>query len=170
MVRAWFGAILLVLATAGVASAQSQPAPAAPVTPGVSVNPDQPGAAADWTFNLSAPYCGGFQIGSGVYLSPEAPLAFPDTFSDGSVLFAGNPASFDIQEGVLRVSLGPGIAQSMICMQGDRPLSIELLPSAGFTVPDVPGDYAIDVWTGARSTPVAAAFTVPTADDADSSS
>lgn len=171
--RVGFGVVVLLLATVGVASAQSQPAPvapvAAPVAPSVSVDPDQSGATGDWTFNLSAPYCGGYKIGSGVYVSPEAPLALPDSLPDGSVLFAGNPASFDIQQGVLRVSLGPGIVQSMICMQGDRPLSIELLPSAGFAVPDAPGDYAIDVWTGERPTPTAAAFTVPAASSDDSS-
>src|SRR5579859_5646120 len=161
LLRVCVGAVVLLLGIAGITSAQTQPTSGVPGTPNVSIDPDQPSAAADWTFNLSAPYCGGFQIGSGVYLSPEAPLAFPDSFPDGSVLFAGSPASFDVQQGVLRVSLGPGIAESMICMQGDRPLSLELLPSAGFAVPDTAGDYAVDVWTGKRPTPVPAAFTVP---------
>jgi hypothetical protein len=163
LVRVWLGALVLVLGTAGVVSAQpvAPGAPAAPVAPTVTVDPDEASAVTDWTFNLSAPYCGGYQIGSGIYLSPEAPLALPESIPDGSVLFAGNPASFDLEEGVLRVSLGPDFAQSMICMQGDRPLSIELTPSAGFAVPDVAGVYAIDVWTGARPSPTAATFTVP---------
>ena len=94
-VRVWLSSALLVvlgLGSAGVASAQSQaPAPVAatpagPVAPSVSVDPDQAGATGDWIVNLSAPYCGGFQIGSGVYLSPETPLAFPESLPAGSVL------------------------------------------------------------------------------------
>jgi hypothetical protein len=120
---------------------------------------------AHWTVNLTAPYCGGFQVGDGVYLSPEAPLALPDTLPDGSVLFAGKPASFSLANGALRVALGPGIVQSMICMQGERPLAVEVLPSSGFALPDAPGDYTLDVWTGARPTPVQLTVSVPGGDD-----
>jgi hypothetical protein len=155
-------AAVVMIAAAGAASAFAQS-----VAPSVSVDAGQPSATPHWTINLSAPYCGGYRIGDGVYLSPEAPLAFPDALPDGSVLFAGNPASVDLENGVLRVSLGPRILQSMICIQGDRPFSVELLPSAGFTLPDIPGDYAIDVWTGASPTPVTATVTVPDSSRAD---
>jgi len=155
------------LSIASVALAQpipAQPQPAAPVVPSVTVDPDQASATPHWTISLSAPYCGGYQVGDGVYISPEAPLALPTSLPSDSALFAGQPAAIDEVNGALRVSLAPGSAQSMICTQGDRPLSVELLPSAGFALPDAPGDYALDVWTGARPTPMVVTVTVSASD------
>jgi hypothetical protein len=112
-----------------------------------------------WTLSLTAHYCGGFQVGDGVYLQPEAPLALPDSVPADGVLFAGQAADVSLDNGVLRVAPSPEIAHSMICMQGDRPLTVELLPSLGLTNPD-PGTYAVDVWTGAQTTPVSLPVTV----------
>jgi hypothetical protein len=47
----------------------------------------------------------------------------------------------------------------MICMQGDRPFSVELLPALGLSNPD-PGTYTVDVWTGSDPTPQPLSFTV----------
>ncbi len=159
-----FQAAAAVLGICASVFAGLSPAMAQSVTPSITVDPDQVSATADLTVALSAPYCGGFQVGDGVYLSPEAPLALPASIPDGSVLFAGQPASVALVNGALRVSVGPGLAQSMICASGDRPLSVELLPAAGFALPDAPGDYTVDVWTGARPTPTSVTFTVPDAD------
>jgi hypothetical protein len=134
------------------------------VTPSLGIDPDQLGATPHWTITIGAQYCGGFRIGDGVYVSPEAPLALPSTLPDGSVLFDGQPASVDWVNGALRVGPGQGLARSMICMAGDRPLSVELLPQAAFGLPADPGDYAVDVWTGANPTPLNLVFTAPAAD------
>jgi hypothetical protein len=138
------------------------------VTPSVVVDPDQTSATADWSITIPAQYCGGYRIGDGVYISPEAPITLPSPVPDGSVMFAGQPAEVDEINGAWRVSLAPGIAQSMICMPDDRPLTIELTPQAGVTLPDSPGTYAVDVWTGANPTPMTLQFDVPA--DADSQS
>jgi hypothetical protein len=53
----------------------------------------------------------------------------------------------------------------MICIAGQRPLNVELMPSAGFSLPDGPGDYAVDVWTGADPTVTSLTFTLPAPDD-----
>lgn len=121
-----------------------------------------------WTISFSAPYCGGYRVGDGVYLSPEPPLALPDPVPDGSVLFAGSAGALTPINGGLRVAPAPGTLWSMICIQGDRPLTVELLPDAGFGLPDQPGDYVLDLWTGERPTPVAIAFSVPAEEPATS--
>src|SRR5690348_12786357 len=96
------------LATASLA----QPAAPQPVTPSVTVDPDQPGATPHWTITLGAGYCGGYQVGDGVYLSPQAPLSLPATMPDGSALFAGQPAAVDWVNGALRIAPGAGLVQS----------------------------------------------------------
>lgn len=143
-----------------------QPAPPVTVTPSVVVDPAQSGATPHWTITLGAVYCGGYRIGNGVYVSPEPPLMLPSSVPDGSVLYSGQPAATDWVNGSLRVGPGPGLVQSMICMAGQRPLKLELMPSAGLSLPSDPGDYAIDVWTGADPTVNSLTFTVPApADD-----
>jgi hypothetical protein len=132
--------------------------------PSLSVDPLQPGATPHWTITIGAQYCGGYKIGDGVYVSPEPPLALPSAIPDGSALFAGQPGAVDWVNGTLRIGPGPGLMQSMICMAGQRPLNIELLPTAGFALPADPGDYALDVWTGADPTPMNLPFSVPAAD------
>jgi len=112
-----------------------------------------------WTVQLAARYCGGYQIGDGVYLQPEAPLALPDQVPAEDVLFASNAADVSLQSGVLRVAPSPDLARSMICTQGDRPFSVELLPALGLSNPD-PGTYTVDVWTAANPTPQPLSFTV----------
>jgi hypothetical protein len=104
-----------------------------------------------WTFSLSAGYCGGYQIGNGVFIQPEAPLSLPDPVPPDAVLFAGQPADVSMQSGVLRVAPAPGLVRSQICLQGQRPFTIELLPSLGLSNPDS-GAYLVDVWTGSDPT------------------
>jgi hypothetical protein len=133
--------------------------------PALVVDPLQPGATPHWTISIGASYCGGYKIGDGVYVSPEPPLALPSSIPDGSVLFAGQPGAIDWVNGTLRIGPGPGLVQSMICMAGQRQLNVELLESAGFVLPTDPGNYALDVWTGADPTPVNLPFTVPSADE-----
>jgi hypothetical protein len=147
---------LLSLMFASPALAQSLPA--------LSVDPLQPGATPHWTISIAARYCGGYKIGDGVYVSPEPPLALPSSIPDGSALFAGQPGAVDWVNGTLRIGPASGLMQSMICMAGPRQLDIELLETAGFTLPSDPGDYALDVWTGADPTPMNLTFTVPSAD------
>ena len=160
----------LVIALCAGPSALAQPAPPEPLpppalTPSIEVDPNQLGATPHWTITIGATYCGGYRIGDGVYVSPEAPLALPSSMPDGSVLFAGQPAAVSHVDGAtLRVGPAPGQAQSMLCMPGDRPLTVELLPEAGFTLPTDAGDYAVDVWTGADPTPQNFTFSVPAAD------
>jgi hypothetical protein len=126
----------------------------------ISVDPDTAQASnVHWTLSLSAHYCGGFDIGDGVYLQPEAPLALPDPVPPEDVLFAGNAADVSLQNGVLRVAPSPTIAHSMICMQGDRPFTVELLPALGLSNPDA-GTYVVDVWTGSNPTPVQLPLTI----------
>jgi hypothetical protein len=141
------------------------PAVLAQALPSVSVDPLQPAATPHWTISIGAEYCGGYKIGDGVYISPEAPLVLPSAIPDGSALFAGQPGSVDWVNGTLRIGPAPGLVQSMICMAGPRPLNVELLSTAGFALPADPGDYALDVWTGADPTPLNLAFTVPAADE-----
>jgi hypothetical protein len=133
--------------------------------PSVGVDPLQSGATPHWTITLGAEYCGGFKVGDGVYVSPEPPLALPAAIPDGSALFADQPGSVDWVNGALRIAPAAGLVQSMICMAGQRPLKVELLPSAGFNLPTDAGDYALDVWTGADATPQRLSFSVPAADD-----
>ncbi|HEX8966256.1 MAG TPA: hypothetical protein VF937_00145 [Chloroflexota bacterium] len=135
----------------------------------VAVDPNTPQTSnVHWTISLSAPYCGGYQIGDGVFIEAEAPLAFPDPAPADAVLFAGEPAQVSQTNGVLQVSPAASLARSMICMQGDRPFTIELLPSLGLSNPD-PGSYAIDVWVGSGSQPVQLPVTIddpaPSAED-----
>lgn len=119
----------------------------------VTLDPATSGASnVRWTVSLSARYCGGYQIGDGVYIQPEAPLALPDQVPSQDVLFAGNAADTSLQNGVLRVSQSPEVVRSQICMQGSRPFTIELLPALGMSNPEA-GTYTLDVWTGADPTP-----------------
>src|SRR5207237_7378929 len=89
------------------------------------------GTDVDWTLELSAPYCGGLRLGDGFHIQPQAPLAFPDSVAPDGVLLAGQATQVALDDGVLVVAPAPGLAQSMICMQGERPLTVELLPSVG---------------------------------------
>jgi|SRR5579864_536084 len=150
----------------GPGAGQPQPLPPAPasVTPSLAVDPDQAGATPHWTITLGAAYCGGYRIGDGVYVSPEPPLALPSSMADGSTLFAGQPAAVDFVNGALRIAPGQGLVLSMICVAGQRPLKVELLPEAGFDLPSDPGDYAVDVWTGADPTVMSLAVSVPASD------
>jgi len=163
------GLLTVALGGPGRALAQGppQPQPGAPTTvqPSISVDPDQPGATPHWQFTLAPTYCGGYRIGDGVYVSPEAPLALPSTVSSDAVLFAGQPASVDTATGALRVNPAPGLAQSMVCMTGPRALVVDVLPEAGLSLPNDPGQYAVDVWTGADPTPITLSFQVASPDD-----
>jgi hypothetical protein len=126
----------------------------------MSVDPATPQASnVHWTLQLSAGYCGGYRIGDGVYIQPQAPLALPDQVPAEDVLFDGNATDVSLQDGVLRVAPSPDLARSMICLSGDRPFSVELLPALGLSNPD-PGTYTVDVWTGAQTTPVALPVTI----------
>ena len=165
-VRLLSAASLLVIMLASPAMVVAQSAPPASPAPSVSVDPNLPGASPHWTITLFAQYCGGYRTGDGVYVRPEAPLAVPLSLPAGSVLFAGEPASVTQVGTALRIAPAPGLAQSMICMPGDRPLSLELLPQAGFALPSSSGTFALDLWTGAQPTPVTVAFDVLSQDTA----
>src|SRR5579859_4195391 len=128
----------------GIALLMAQPAPPA----SISLDSTSPLATSvHWTVTLSAPCCGGFRIGDGVYLQPEAPLALPADVPPAAVLFDGQPADVALQGDVLRVSPSPTLAQSQLCQAGSRPFTIELLGSLGLTNPGA-GDYAVNVWLG----------------------
>jgi hypothetical protein len=119
----------------------------------LAINPTTAGATnVDWTISLSAPYCGRFRIADGVFIQPEAPLAFPDPVPSEDVMFDDGTAIASVQNGVLQVQPSPDRLWPQICAAGDRPFSVELLPSLGLTNPD-PGSYAVDVWLGSGSTP-----------------
>ena len=160
------GLLVLELGSASAVLAQPQPAPPATVMPSLAVDPDQVGVTPHWTIVIGAAYCGGYRIGDGVYVSPEPPLGLPSSVPDGSVLFSGQPAAVDWINGALRIGPGAGLVQSMICTSGQRPLKVELLPEAGFSLPTDPGDYTLDVWTGADPTLNKLTFTIPAPDDA----
>jgi hypothetical protein len=81
------------------------------------------------------------------------------------VLYSGQPASVDWVNGALRIAPGADLVQSMICIAGERALKLELLPQAGFGLPSDPGDYVLDVWTGADATPQSLVVSVPAPDD-----
>ena len=158
-VRLLTAASLLVIGLASPVIVMAQSA-----APSVSVDPALPGASPHWTITVFAEYCGGYRIGDGVYVSPEAPLAVPTSLPSASVLFAGGPASVTQVGTALRIASAPGLAQSMICVAGDQPLSIELLPEAGFALPSTAGSFVLRLWTGAQPTPVTVAFDVPSQD------
>jgi hypothetical protein len=141
-----------------------QPGTPQPENPSVVVDPAQPGASPHWTITVFEPYCGGYKIGDGVYLSPEAPISIPQSPADGSILFAGQPASVSQVGNALRVAPSPDTFWSMVCMPGNRSLTVELLPQAGMALPDAGGTYAVDYWTGANPTPVTLSFDVPAID------
>lgn len=150
---------LLALVAPGTVSAQDDAG-----NPTLSVDPDQPGATPHWTIGLAAPYCGGFRIGDGVYVRPEAPLTLPPSLPDGSVLFEGHPASISQVGDALRIGPAPDTVWSMICQPGQRPFRVELLPAAGLALPADAGSYALDVWTGANPTPATVSIDVPAPD------
>jgi sugar lactone lactonase YvrE len=112
-----------------------------------------------WSFTLSAPFCGGFRIGDGVYIKPEAPLALPATVPSDAVLFDAQPAAVTLQDGVLRVLPSRTLAQPMLCTTEARPFTVELLSSLGLANPD-PGEYAVDVWFGSGNTPLKLPVTI----------
>jgi hypothetical protein len=133
----------------GLALLLGQPAQA----PSIALDPTSAQATGvHWTITLSAPYCGGFRIGDGVYVQPEPPLALPADVPAEAVLFNGQPADVSLQAGVLRVAPSHTLAQSMICQTGDRQFTVELLGALGLTNPDA-GDYAVDVRLGSGGTP-----------------
>jgi len=162
-------AVALGLGPVTVLAQVPQPAPAPLANPSVAVDPNQPGATPHWTITLFEPYCGGYRIGDGVYLSFESPMTTPTNPPDGSLLFAGQPASVSRVGDALRVAPSPGTLWSMICAPGDRSLTLELLPPAGVTLPDAAGTYALDYWTGANLTPNTLSFDVPDPTDGSSS-
>jgi hypothetical protein len=128
----------------------------------VSIDPSTGQASGvHWTVQLAAPYCGGYRLGDGVHIQPQAPLAFPDTVPSDGVVLAGQPAQAALDGGVLVVSPAPGLAQSMICMPGEQPLTVELVPSLGMANPD-PGNYVVDVWLGSSGAAVQLPVTVDT--------
>src|SRR5579884_3860659 len=74
-----------------------------------------------WTVSLSAPYCGGYRVGDGVHIAPEAPLSLPATVPAEDVVFAGNAAVVSMDaSGALVVSQSPRVVRSQVCMQGER--------------------------------------------------
>jgi hypothetical protein len=132
----------------------------------VTFDPATAGASGvHWTVTLAAPYCGGYKVGDGVHIAPEAPLALPTSVPAEDVAFAGTLAEVSVDEaGALVVNQSPRVARSQICMDGDRPLTVELLPGLGLTNPDA-GTYVVDVWTGASPTPVQLPVEIAAADD-----
>jgi hypothetical protein len=131
----------------GLAVLFAQPAQ----SPSIAFDPTSAQATGvHWTITLSAPYCGGFRIGDGVYVQPEPPLALPADVPAAAVRFNGQPADVSLTDGVLRVAPSHTLAQSMLCQAGDRQFTVELLDSLGLTNPDA-GDYAVDVWFGPGS-------------------
>ena len=128
----------------------------------LAVDPPVAGQSPHWTLELSAPYCGGYRIGDGVYVRPEAPLALPAAVPDGSVLFQGQPASVSLTPEALRIGPAPDMVFSQVCLQSDAQFIVELLPNAGLALPPEPGTYAVDLWTGADpSQVVTLSFDVP---------
>src|ERR1700682_346746 len=86
-----------------------QPVPETPAW-SATIDPSAPGAVGThWTISLTARYCGGYQIGEGVYIQPEAPLTLPDPVSVDAGLFAGQAAEVVVDNGVLRVAPSPGL-------------------------------------------------------------
>jgi hypothetical protein len=129
---------------------------------GLSVDPPVAGQTPHWTLELSAPYCGGYRIGDGVYVRPEPPLALPAVVPDGSVLFQGQPASVSLTPQALRIGPAPDMVFSQVCLASDSQFIVELLPDAGLALPAEPGTYAVDLWTGADpSQVVTLSFDVP---------
>jgi hypothetical protein len=98
-----------------------------------------------WTLLLSAHYCGGYNLGDGVHIEPEAPIALPVPVPSDSVLLDGLAAVPSADNGVLSVLPAPDRLWSQVCLQGERPLTIDLLPDMGMTNPSA-GTYAVDVW------------------------
>jgi hypothetical protein len=130
----------------------------------LAVEPAVPGQTPRWTLELSAPYCGGFRIGEGVYVRPEPPLGVPDAVPEGSVLFQGQPASVALTGDALRIGPAPDMLFSQVCLSGERQFTIELLPEAGLALPADPGTYTVELWTGAEpSQVVPVSFEVPPA-------
>jgi hypothetical protein len=128
--------------------------------PAIALDPAAPAAAnVHWTITLSAPYCGGFHIGDGVYVQPEAPLALPPTVPADAVLFDGQAADVLLHGDVLRVTPSRTLAQSMLCQQVDRQFTVELLSSLGLANPDA-GQYAVDVWLGSGGAPQKLSVTI----------
>ena len=81
----------------GLAVLLAQPAQA----PSLTFDPMSPQATnVHWTITLSAPYCGGFRIGDGVYVQPEPPLALPADVPADAVLFNGQAADVVLQDGI----------------------------------------------------------------------
>ena len=138
-----------------------------PPVPSMQVDPDQTGATPHWTLTLLAPYCGGFRIGDGVYVRAEAPLNLPTSAPDGSILFVGRPASVSLTASgdTLRIQPAPGTLWSQVCAAGERSFTVEFTPDAGLMLPDQPGTYAVDVWTGADPTVQSLAIDVPPSAD-----
>jgi hypothetical protein len=131
----------------------------------LSVDPPTAGQTPHWTLELSAPYCGGYRIGDGVYVRPEPPLALPNVVPDGSVLFQGQPGSVTLTPEALRIGPAPDMVFSQVCLQGDAQFIVELLPGAGLALPADPGTYAVDLWTGADPIQVVTlSFDVPPGD------
>jgi hypothetical protein len=128
----------------------------------LAVDPPIAGQTPHWTLQLSAPYCGGYQIGDGVYLRPEPPLALPKVVPDGSVLFQRQAASVTLTPEALRISPGPDTLFSQVCLPGESQFTVDLLAEAGLALPAEPGTYAVDLWTGAApSQVVTLSFEVP---------
>jgi hypothetical protein len=129
---------------------------------GLAVDPPVAGLTPHWILELSAPYCGGYRIGDGVYIRPEPPLALPDAVPDGSVLFQGQPASVTLTRDALQIGPAPDTVFSQVCTQGESQFTVEVLPEAGLALPAEPGTYAVDLWTGADpSQVVTLSFDVP---------
>jgi hypothetical protein len=156
---AWLStsAVLVALGLASLLQLQSPPSTAAAAwtgqAPSIALDPTSAQATGvHWTITLSAPYCGGFRIGDGVYLQPGPPLALPADVPAEAVLSNGQPADVSLQAGVLRVAPSHTLAQSMICQTGERQFTVELLGALGLTNPDA-GDYAVDVRLGSGGTP-----------------
>jgi hypothetical protein len=131
---------------------------------GLAVDPPVAGQTPHWTLELSAPYCGGFGIGDGVYVHPQPPLALPEEVPEGSVLFQGQPASVTLTPEALRIGPGPDMLFSQVCLPGERQFTVELLPEAGLALPADPGTYTVELWTGADPAQVVPlSFEVPPA-------
>jgi hypothetical protein len=121
----------------------------------INLSPDKARATnVSWTVQLSAPYCGGYNIGGYVSIRPIAPLSLPKSVPSSSVTFANGPAEVSSIEGTLQVKPAEGRAWTQLCSFQPQPLTIVFSPGAGWVNPAKSGTYYVEVSTGSSSNSV----------------